>query len=312
MNKTTLIILGILIFMNPNYAQKRDLAVVSWKDSTSINRDNALRINHMEAVGENLHTSSPDINWSDTIKKIRQDRLSNDSKVNKNQVDSVRTSLPDSINNDTHNDSVNLELPPLQILLNNARRSSIVEYYDAKLIEEMASLDIEKRSWLKYLKLEGSYRYGTSGIAGEGSDPIFKFSSSLQNIYSVGVSLSIPLDDLFSRGLKNKKQSMRVRETEIELNKSYDELKITIIEAYTMASKMLLVIDLRNEIVTSTTLEYKDAEKDYRRGRCTLDMLNEKKMKQVSAIQEYEDLRLTLNNILLKLEILSRTQIISK
>lgn len=206
-----------------------------------------------------------------------------------------------------------IELPPLQLLLNNARRSSAIEYYDAKLIEEMAVLKTEKRAWLKYMKLDGSYKYGTTGFSGEGSgDPIFTFSGGTQSLYSFGLSVSIPLEDVFNRGLKNRKQSMRVRETELELDRAYDELKITIIESYAIASKMLSVLNLKGDLLLLTNMSYRDAEKEYKQGKCTLEVLKTMKEQQIAATQDYEDVRLTLNSILLKLEILSRTQIVSK
>jgi len=50
-----------------------------------------------------------------------------------------------------------LLLPPLEELFENAKRSPSVEMFESKMMEQDNLLKSEKRSWMKYFKVGGSW-----------------------------------------------------------------------------------------------------------------------------------------------------------
>lgn len=207
---------------------------------------------------------------------------------------------------------VEIELPELNVLLVNALRNSSVEYYEALIASEKNDLNIESRSWLKYFKLEGSYRYGINGVRGEGGDPLFRFSDRGSNWYNVGVNLSIPLDDVTNIGLRRKKHHLKLKEIEKEQIQIYDELKMRIVDVYTEALNKRILLKMKNELFLLANSEYEKAEANFLTGKINSKELYAEKSNKATALQEYEETKNSLHNSLLKLEILSQTQIISK
>src|SRR5690554_6019099 len=111
------------------------------------------------------------------------------------------------------NDYLNLKLPPLDVLFENAKNSAAVDFYQVKMEEEASALKTEKRSWLKYFRFNTTYQWGLMGINSAYSDsdtPLFyQYSGGRQNWYNVGVSLSVPFDDFFDRGNRIHRQQLK-------------------------------------------------------------------------------------------------------
>lgn len=209
-----------------------------------------------------------------------------------------------------------LKIPPLDVLFENSKKSAAVEYYEVKMEEEASALKTEKRSWLKYFKLSTSYQYGMMGINSSFSDmdtPLFyQYSGANQSWYNAGVSLNIPLDDLLDRGNRIKRQKLKTKATQVEIEKWHDEQKLRIIEMYTTAVKELSVLKLKVEALSFSSAQYKIAEQNFLNGHIEADVLSRVKKMQTDALESYEDTRAELNKALMQLEVLSKTRIINK
>ncbi len=208
----------------------------------------------------------------------------------------------------------NLKLPPLDVLFENARKSPMVELYEVKMEEESSALKTEERSWLKYFKVGGMWQYGRVGINSTFSDdytPLFyQYSGAKQNLYNATASISIPLDDLFDRGNRIKRQKLKTKATKVEIEKWHDEQKIRIIEIYTQVVKELSVLKTKAETLSFANAQFEVISNDFENGNADISNLNTMKKIQTDALENYQETRSQLNRGILQLEILSKTKII--
>lgn len=216
----------------------------------------------------------------------------------------------------TAKDYIDFNLPPLALLFENAKASPILGYYEKKKEAEESLMKTERKKWLNYVKIIGGYQYGVIGNNSTFSDtntPLFyQYSDNKQNWYNIGVSLSIPLDDLFDRKNRVKKQRLEMQATEFEKEKWYDEQKLRIVEAYTLAIKELALLKIKSEALIFAEAQLKLSEADFINNTITIQELNRQKSMHTVAATEYEETRAQLNYALLQLEILAKTKIISK
>ncbi|MBP1618533.1 MAG: hypothetical protein H6Q14_2360 [Bacteroidetes bacterium] len=209
-----------------------------------------------------------------------------------------------------------LQIPPLEVLFENARKSPAVQQFQAKMEEEASLLKTEKRSWLKYFKVGGSWQYGRVGVNSAFSDeytPLFyQYSSATQNNMYATASLSIPLDDIFDRKNRIKRQQMATQTTRLEMEKWHDEQKIRIIEMYEKVKKELAVLKVKIQGVIFASAQYEVAKKDFQNGNAKIIDVNTAQKVYMDAFEGYETTKAELNVGVLKLEVLSKTKIINK
>ncbi|MDD3062880.1 MAG: TolC family protein [Massilibacteroides sp.] len=220
----------------------------------------------------------------------------------------------ESLTTMTPEDYTSMQLPPLDVLFENAKNSAAVDFYRVRMEEESSLLKTEKRSWLKYFRAQTTYQYGLMGINSSFSDentPLFyQYSGARQSWYNVGITIAIPFDDFFDRRNRIKRQQLKTKATQIEIEKWHDEQKIRIIEMYTKAQKELAVLKIKAESVTMANAQYQAAEQDFLNGKIEIYVLNQRKRIESDAMETYENTKAELNKALLELEVLSKTQII--
>ena len=214
------------------------------------------------------------------------------------------------------NDYLNLRLPSLEVLFENAKNSAAVDMYKVKMEEEASALKTERRSWLKYFRFNSTYQWGLMGINSSFSDidtPLFyQYSGAKQNWYNIGASVSIPFDDLFDRGNRIARQKLKTKATQVEMEKWHDEQKIRIIEVYTKAVKELSVLKLKAELLSFSNTQFELGQQDFLNGNIKIGELNQIKIIQTDALETYEQTRAELNKALLQLEVLSKTKILNR
>lgn len=213
-------------------------------------------------------------------------------------------------------DYTTLQLPPLEVLFENAKNSAAVDYYHVKMEEEASALKTEKRSWLKYFRFISTYQWGLMGVNSSFSDtdtPLFyQYSGARQNWYNVGVTLSIPFDDFFDRGNRITRQKLKTEATRVEMEKWHDEQKLRIIEMYTKAVKELSVLKLKAESLSFANTRFELAQQDFMNGNIDANELSQIKSIEMNALESYEQTRAELNMALLQLEVLAKTKILNR
>lgn len=213
---------------------------------------------------------------------------------------------------------ISLHLPPLHVLLANAReRSPQVNMFAANKESEERELKTLRRSWLEHIKLNGTFSYGTSDINSqsfyEENRPIVQNVTGMtQRWWNVGASISLPLDEIFNRRNKSKQQKKRIESIEYEMDNWYDEVCLKIIESYTTAVQNLSVLEASAQAMVAAKAQYAEAQADFVNGKIDASTLSRQKSIESSSIREYEQTRSMLNKALLQLEVLSKTPIISQ
>ena len=168
-----------------------------------------------------------------------------------------------------------MELPPLGVLIDNSRQTAQMQYYNTAIDEAKTDLKTERRNWLKYFRATGNYQYGQMNWLStlSGSD---------------------------------------VEAAEQNVERWQDELSLKIIDAYTTVLQNLSMIKTQAEAVTLAIAQYKITEADFMNGKIDAVTLSRQKNIQSATVREYEQTRASLNNALLRLEIMSHTKIITK
>jgi len=210
-----------------------------------------------------------------------------------------------------------IKLPSLEELFEGARRNPTVALYSFQREAEERQLRTQKRLWLQFIKISASAQYGVMSLSsynnpGVDLPVIYQTSGSAQLWYNAGISVGIPLDELFDRRNRIKKQEIKIRDTEMETERWFDDQKLKIIDAYTVAQMRLAIIKYKAESASLATAQYNISEKEFIMGKIESYVLNNHKSVQTTAFTELEEARSALNNSLLRLEVLSNLKIINK
>ncbi len=209
-----------------------------------------------------------------------------------------------------------ITLPPLNVLFENAKNNPVYELAEVKEQIEISNLRKEKKAWLNYFSLKGSYQYGMFGNESTYTDvytPVyFNYSTAAQNSYSVGAGISIPLDHLFDLKGRSNRQKMLVKSAALEKEQKFEEIKKDIIILYSNAQSQLNVLKLRSENLVITNAHYEIAEKNFANGTIDSGELSVEKQRQTVSLEQYENTKAELTKSLLILESTTRTPILKR
>ena len=194
-----------------------------------------------------------------------------------------------------------IQLPPLSVFLESVYDHPSIRIYEAKREEANAEMKITKREWLSYFRVFGQYQYGrviqlTSRETID--DPLSMASMGTnQHLYNAGVSLSIPLGDLFSRKQKVRAKKAHYRQLDYEYEISIEERKLKILQAY-------------NEVLLAFNAQMKISEQDFINGKIDIIALSLERGRRSSAVVNYQEGQATLHNAITLLEMLTNVRII--
>jgi outer membrane protein TolC len=213
-------------------------------------------------------------------------------------------------------DLAKVELPPLEILFENVKKSGWVTMYDARIAVHDYMLSTEQRSWLKYFKVGGSYQYGNiainSAFTNENTPLFMQTTGQIQNSWYGTAGVSVPLDDLFDRKNRIKKQKMERQYTENERDKWLDEQRIKIAETYMRVKLLMSTLHKKAEEYNLAKANFMMMENEFKLGSVTIVDLNTAKKQESEANDRFRTNEYDLMYELIKLEILSKTKIVSK
>lgn len=209
---------------------------------------------------------------------------------------------------------INITLPPLDLLFENAKGSPTYELAKVKEQIERKLLAQEKRSFLGFFSLRGSYQYGMFGNESTYTDvaiaPYLTYATQAQNGYTVGAGINIPLDDLFDLRARVKRQKLNIRSAELEREVKFEEMKREIILMYATATAQLSILRLHAEALTLANVQYEIAEKNFSNGTIDSSELSTEKSRQSVAQEKFENSKFELTKSLMILEVITRTPIL--
>lgn len=211
---------------------------------------------------------------------------------------------------------VKLELPPIEILFESARNSAMVEFYNLRQEGEELVLKTERRRWLSYISIQGSYQYGIMGInsyydGGIEMAPVYQYTVNDQLWYNIGATMRVPLDQVFDRKNRIRRQKLKIDETLKERDLWHDEQKMKIVEQYAKAKQMFNVLRFVYDLVIETQSYYEIAQKDFIAGRGTSQELSVARGQLSQSKVQLENVKAELTIALYKLEILSNYKIMN-
>ena len=183
-------------------------------------------------------------------------------------------------------DYSSITLPPLDLLFENAKSAPTYELASVKEQIERKLLAKEKRAFLGFFSLRGSYQYGMFGNESTYTDvaiaPYLTYATQAQNGYTVGAGVNIPLDGLFDLTARVKRQKLNVRTAQLEREVKFEEMNV----------------------------QYSIAEKDFSNGAIDSGTLSSEKSRQSDAQEKFENSKFELSKSLMILELVTHTPIL--
>ena len=182
-------------------------------------------------------------------------------------------------------DYSSITLPPLDLLFENAKSAPTYELATVKEQIERKLLAKEKKAFLSFFSLRGSYQYGMFGNESTFTDvaiaPYLTYSTQAQKGYTVGAGVNIPLDGLFDLTARVKRQKLNVRTAQLE-----------------------------REVLVLANVQYNIAEKNFSNGTINSGELSTEKSRQSVAQEKFENSKFELTKSLMILEVITCTPIL--
>ncbi len=210
----------------------------------------------------------------------------------------------------------NIELPDLELLLENAKGSPDVLYNTYILDEQKQDLRLSRRKWLDHFVAIGQYQYGTGmyyNINTEQTNnpyPVQSLSKNAQHMGSLGINIGIPFSTIFNRGVNKKINLARINQAEMQIDKSHQDLSNKIINLYIAANQYLSIVKTTYTTLNYAKGQYLVTEQEFINGRKTAIELGTQEQLETQATERFELAKAELCKALLSLEQLSNTKII--
>lgn len=243
-------------------------------------------------------------------------------KKKKSSFDQTATSV--TVSASSSNDSIQamlddyerVQLPPLSVFLQSVYDHPSIRIFEARRDEANAELKVTKRQWLNYFRILGMYQYGMVTALSTTStteNPQYMTSQgNNQNIYNGGVSLTIPLGDVFSQKQKNRVRRAQLRQIEYEYDISIEERKLKILEAYNEVLQALATLKAKSDAAALYNAQMRISEQDFINGKIDIIDLSLERGRRSAAVINYQEGRAALHNAVTLLEMLTNVKIINR
>ena len=232
------------------------------------------------------------------------------------EIQMVNSTPEDSVTINLNVDFATLQLPPLSVLYANATSNPTVKMMEKERQLQKKLLSKEKRSWLSFFSARAGYSHGVTDNFGTITDvttPIFyQYTGVEQDYWNVGGNVNIPLETLFDLGGKVKRQRIVAERAEYAKEQAYNQVKQEIAHLYVSILSNIETLKRSAEHLALYRGASAVAEQDYRNRRGTILELAEIKRREFEANKSYEELRASINEQLLVLEIISHTPILTQ
>lgn len=206
-------------------------------------------------------------------------------------------------------------LPPLSVLLENAKSNpQILSLEKARQIAQ-AEVAKQKRHIFSYLSARGSYSYGKGDMWGNNSGAytpmVMQYQGTESNYWNVGVNLNLPIEDILDLTAAVKRKRLEVDRTVIEKDIAYDQLKLQIASLFVKITNNLVSLKTLGE----TAAAYQGAgalnREDFENGNMNIEDYADTKKWESGMVQNYQQLQTTITTDIITLEILTHTPIIT-
>lgn len=246
-------------------------------------------------------------NSVDIIDSIQTNVNSYDYGQGYNSSDSIKT---------LSTDLEKMKLPPLRVFLESVYDHPSTMIYESMRDAQKAQEKMTKQEWLNYLRITGQYQYGqlSTITSSSASDiPLYYVGSGRrQHTYNIGVSLLIPIGDLFEQKQKNRIESAKLRQIEYEYEMSVEQRKLKVLEAYNEVVLQLSVLKAKADAATLYNAQMRISEQDFINGKISIIELSLERGRRSSAIVSYQEGKAALQNSITLLEMLTNVTVLER
>ena len=221
----------------------------------------------------------------------------------------------DSSDNGTINFS-SFHLPPLSVLYENAKQNpKILSLAKAQEIAK-AEVSKQKRHIFSYVQGHASYSYGKTDMWGNNSSSqsyttLYQFQGNEQSYWNVGVSLSVPLEDILDLGAAVKRKKLEVDQARLQKDIAYDNLKLEIAKLYIKITNSLVALKTSGEAAAIYQGAGALNQEDFHQGNMTIEDFAYTKLHEINMVSQYQGMQTDITTDIITLEILTRTPILT-
>lgn len=206
-------------------------------------------------------------------------------------------------------------LPPLAILLENAKTTpQIMTLEKARQIAQ-AEVAKQKRHIFSYLTAHASFSYGKGdswGTSSSAYNPILmQYQGSETNYWNLGVNLSLPMEDVLDYTAAIKRKKMEVEQAILQKDIAYDQLKLQIASLYIKITNDLVTLKTRGEAAAAYQGAGALDREEFENGNMEIASYAATKMYETSQVEGYQSLQTAITTDIVTLELLTHTPIIT-
>lgn len=206
-------------------------------------------------------------------------------------------------------------LPPLAVLFENAKATpQVMSLQKAQEIAE-AEVAKQKRHIFSYLRANASLSYGVSDSWGSSESAynlrMVQFSGNEQKYWNVGVSLSLPLEDVLDLSAAVKRKKLEVDQAIYNKDMAFDQLKLQIAGLFTKITNDLIRLKTASENAAMYQAAGALNLEDFHNGNMTIEDYAWTKSHEDGAVSSYQTLQTEIITNILTLEIITHTPIIT-
>lgn len=219
----------------------------------------------------------------------------------------------------TQNSSTEVErmqLPPLSVFLDAVTENATVKRAQSQVEQIKNQYKLEKRNWLNYFRLNGSYSYGRYNVVGNASDeftPMYQTTmASAQNNYNIGASVGVSIGDLLNRPIKLKDYRYQIEQLQYTQEEVMEDRRLRVLEAYNAVTEQLATIKAKAETAALYNAQMKISENNFIQGKIDIITLSLERGRRSGAVTAYEQSRVALHNSIILLEMLTNVKIIKE
>lgn len=209
------------------------------------------------------------------------------------------------------------KLPPLSVLFENAKSNPNILQI-AKL-QEIAQAEVakQKKHIFSYISGNASASYGLSDIwsgsqgTGYGTGMVWQPHASEQQYWNVGVSVSVPLEDILDLGPSVKRKRLEVENIQIQKDIAYDNLKLQIVTLYIKITNNLVALKTAGESAAAYQGASSLNEVEFHHGNMEIESYANTGEHSMGVVSAYQSLLTQITTDIVTLEILTHTPIIT-
>lgn len=209
------------------------------------------------------------------------------------------------------------KLPPLSVLFENAKSNPNILQIGKQQEIAQAEVAKQKKHIFSYVSGNASASYGLSDIwsgsqgTGYGSGMVWQPHSSEQSYWNVGVSVSVPLEDILDLGPSVKRKRLEVENYQIQKDIAYDNLKLQIVSLYIKITNNLVALKSAGESAAAYQGASSLNEVEFHHGNMEIEAYAGTGQQSMSSVSAYQSLLTEITTDIVTLEILTHTPIIT-